>query len=88
MSLKDGEGNDLKIARAKTNMQLQRNKFMKKAADMIKHHDASKSKNMKVNWKIEGCKDRTVTVGDCDAFRQTSNDIHGTFLGPWADLSF
>ena len=88
LSLKDKGGNSLQIARAKTNMQLQRNKFMKKAFEKIKHHDLSQNKSVKLNWQIEGSKDRTITVADIPVFRQSISDMQGSFLDAYSSVTF
>ena len=87
-TMKDDAGGMLKINRAKTNLQLQRNACLKKASGLITKHAASQNMEVKINWKVEQSKDRTVTVGGSTAFKQTSHDIEGKFYGPWEDLHF
>ena len=87
-TLKDDAGGILKINRAKTNLQLQRNASLKKALTLIKNHAASHKMEVKINWKIEQSKDRSVTAGGTTAFSQSPQDIQGNFFGPWEDLHF
>ena len=86
--MKDKGGNSLQIARVKINMQLQRNRFMKKAFEKVKNHDLSQNKSVKLNWQIEGSKDRTITVAGIPVFRQSISDIQSSFLDVYSSVTF
>ena len=76
---------DLKIDRAKTLQQLNRNNALRKAADLFKQK-VSGNFLIEIVWKKEGSKDREVQVDKNPAFRQTIDDSKGIFLDPYTAL--
>ena len=75
---------EIGMARAKTQLQLQRNTALRKAHDMIKES----APEAKINWKIEASHDRTISINNAVVFTQLFNDSHGTFSGAFAHLQF
>lgn len=72
-------GGTIRADYAKTAKQLTRNWAMKKANDLIKADGRSSGPDIVINWKIEGSKDRSVTVNGFVAFLQEKQDSIGTF---------
>ena len=83
--LKDPSGNELKIDRAKTAIQIQRNNHLRKALDILKKDTSCVGKTVEIVWQQEDKKDksREVWVDKVPAFRQTSDDLSGSFLPPF-----
>ena len=83
--LKDPSGNELKIDRAKTAIQIQRNNHLRKALDILKKDTSCVGKTVEIIWQQEDKKDksREVWVDKVPAFRQTSDDLSGSFLPPF-----
>ena len=83
--LKDPSGNELKIDRAKTAIQIQRNNHLRKALDILKKDTSCAGKTVEIIWQQEDKKDksREVWVDKVPAFRQTSDDLSGSFLPPF-----
>ena len=50
-SCKDTSGADLKIDRAKTKLQLQRNTFLREAVDILKKDKQNAGKKIEIIWK-------------------------------------
>ena len=92
--LKDAQGKpfqdpsraELAIDRANTVFQLQRNNHLCKVSDVLKKEPTCKDKSVVIVWKQEDRKDkdRTVTVGNDVAFRQSVEDMHGQFVSPFS----
>ena len=77
---------ELAIDRAKTAFQLQRNNYLRKVSDALKKEPTCKDKPVVIVWQQEDRKDkdRTVTVGNDVAFRQSVEDMHGQFVSPFS----
>ena len=69
----------LTLKAAKTKINLERDWALRKAEELIKA--ASKSGTVKLDFKT-----RVVTVDGTEAFAQSSDDLGGTFLAPFAGL--
>ena len=80
MKIIDKQGQDLKVGKAKSALQLKRNANLRKALSEIKKDPASKGKEVQIEWKMESGKDRGVKLGDDIVFRQTSDDVCGDFV--------
>ena len=85
--LDDGNGGSCDIQRAKTSLQRKRNEGLTKTCDKLKLAPSCAGKPVKIAWKMEGTKDRAVTIDDVPAFLQTSDDSIGNFVAPFLDLS-
>ena len=83
---KDSDGSTLKFDRAKSAMQLKRNSCLKRALEMIKKDPKSRGLNAEILWKMEGCKDRGVKIGDQIAFQQALDDVAGHFTTDYGHL--
>ena len=77
---------ELKVDRAKTAMQRQRNAALRKAEEMLKKNSTFKNKNIEIVWKKADPKDkaREVLVGGETAFRQTIDDVSGFCVPPFS----
>ena len=76
----------IKVKRAKTNLQMNRNNTLYRIQDFLKKEPSTKSKSIEIIWKMDGSKDRGVKVGDDMAFVQKSTDLSGSFLAPFQNL--
>ena len=80
-------GGAIRVDYAKTAKQLTRNWAMKKANDFIKADGRSSGSDIVINWKIEGSKDRSVTVNGFVAFLQEKQDSIGSFSEDFKHLT-
>ena len=82
--VQDPNGNVLKIDRAKSAGQLQRNSALTRASDSLKK--ANSTKEVKIIWQKDDRNDkgREVTVGNDVAFRQEIDDVLGSFVSPFS----
>ena len=55
---------------------------------MIAKHGSCTGKEVIVEWKVDGSKDRRIKVDDVVLSSQTPSDVSGTFLGVVANLQF
>ena len=85
--LNAGDLGTLKVGRAKTSVQMQRNSFLRKALEIIKKDVRFKGKSPEIHWKIDGSRDRTIMSGGQVVFTQTPIEMEGSFSAPFADLS-
>ena len=76
----------IKIKRAKTNLQMNRNNTLYRMQEFFKNEPSTKSKPIEIVWKMEGSKDRGVKVGGDMAFVQKTTDLSGSFLAPFQNL--
>ena len=76
----------LMIKPARTELQRKRNYAMRKAEELIKASTHTGGKEVKIEWKVDGSRERLVTVNGTAAFKQEENDVKGVFLQPFADL--
>ena len=84
--VKDAKGASISCVRAKTQIQLARNSSLHQAKRLISEHASGKGQNVKIEWRLEGSRTRTVVVGDVIAFSQEMGDMTGTFAGVFLDL--
>ena len=80
-------GGAIRADYAKTAKQLTRNWAMKKANDLIRAEGKSSGADIFINWKIEGSKDRSVTVNGFVAFLQEKQDSIGSFSEDFQHLT-
>ena len=85
----DQKNGKLTIDRAKTAGQLVRNSYLRKVSDVLKKEPTCKDKPIEIVWQQDDRKDksRTVTVNGQIAFRQNLDDVQGTFLAPFSNLT-
>ena len=76
----------LMIKPARTELQRKRNYAMRKAEELIKASTLTAGKEVKIEWKVDGSRERLVTVNGTTAFKQGEHDVKGVFLQPFADL--
>ena len=69
MILKDMKDNKITFSRAKLAQQLERNKNMNRAFDRIKKSDIAKNQAVEKVWKVEGSKDRLITMNGQIVFK-------------------
>ena len=60
---------------------------MEKTNDVIKTDGRSSGSGIVINWKIEGSKDRSVTVNGFVAFLQEKQDSIGSFREDFGHLT-
>ena len=80
---------DLKIDRAKTQMQLKRNSSLRDALAKFKADSRNKKENIEIIWKKSDPKDksREIMVEKDDGFQQDINDLVGSFVAPFDNLN-
>ena len=76
------------VDKAKTQKKFQRNSSMFQALDKVKAHSEAIGKECKIEWKIDGSWDRTITVAGQIAFVQHAGEATGLFKGSFANLTF
>ena len=86
-TIKDASGATVSVGRAKTAQQLKRNAALKKCEGLLKKHVLAKDKAVKIEWKIEGSKNRSVTVGGEVAFLQCVGEMSGNFVAPFLECT-
>ena len=74
----------LKIDRAKTFAQLNRNNALRKVSDLLKKEKADSV--VDIVWKKTGSKNREVTIDGYPAFCRTPEDSSGSFFPPFTHL--
>ena len=79
----------IKIGRAKTNLQMNRNNMLYRVEDFFKKDSSTKSKSIKIIWQMEDRKnkDRGVEVDGMMAFVQSNSDLSGKFLAPYQETN-
>ena len=80
-------GNEISFGKAKTQKQIQRNSSMMQALDKIKAHSDAANKTCKIEWKLEGTWDRSITVAGQTAFIQKAGENIGNFLGSFSNMT-
>jgi hypothetical protein len=88
-TFQDPKGKVIKINRARSNVQKNRNDMLKKAKTIIEKSAPANDKNVQIVWKLlddPTSQDQVVTVDDEVAFRQKIQDSCGIFVGPVTDL--
>ena len=81
------EGKALLVKHARTQHQKKRNYALRKAESLIKESGAASGKNVEILWKVDGSRERHVVVNKEVAFKQCEDDVKGTFLPPFSQLS-
>ena len=76
-------GSDVTIKKALTEMAIQRNSALRRAADMIKGDSRFTGKTTKIEWNGE----RGVTVDGSFVFKQAQADLTGAFDPKYPDLT-
>ena len=79
-------GVTLKIKPARTKLQSKRNYALIKASELIKASPLTAGRDVKIEWKVEGSKDRQVTVGSDIGFLQGKDETAGSFMAPFGEL--
>ena len=87
LSLKDNSGAILKFDRGKTSLQLKRNASLKKVKDLVEKDDKGKGRDVRIEWLIEGSKDRAVVLNGERVFLQRAGDMSGDFCDAFSHLS-
>ena len=66
-----------------------RNNYLRKVSDVLKKEPTCKDKPVEIVWQQDDRKDkgRTNTVNGQIAFRQNLDDVQGTFLAPFSNLT-
>ena len=67
---------------ARTELSGRRNYSLRKALDVIKESTVIDGEDAQIAWK-----DRSITVDNVPAFKQSSSEIGGTFLPPFEGLA-
>ena len=83
-AVQDLNGHVLKIDRAKTAGQIQRDSALMRASDSLKK--GNPNKEVKIIWQKDDRNDkgREETVGNDVAFRQEIDDVLGSFVSPFS----
>ena len=82
-TIKDASGATLSVGRAKTAQQRKRNTALQKCEGLLKKHVLAKDKTVKIEWQMEGSKNRSVTVAGEVAFLQCVGEMSGSFVAPF-----
>ena len=87
--IKDQARGELNFDRAKTASQLQRNAILRKVQDLVKKDERARGKKVEIVWRMTDTtnKDREITVENVSVFRQTIDDMKGSFLDPFTGPS-
>ena len=72
------------IKKARTDLGHERNKYIRKAEELIKAAPEANGKDVKILWLQ---KERHVTVDGVVAFAQAPGDLFGTFKAPFNNLA-
>ena len=81
-------GKSIQMKMARTDVNSKRNYSLRKAEELLKGHSSAAGQEIKINWKTDEPGIRNVKVGQNIAFAESKTDLKGTFLAPFADLSF
>ena len=79
----------IKIGRAKTNLQMNRNNILYRVEDFCKKGVSMKSKTVKIIWRMDDSKnkDRGVEIDGVMPFMQSNSDLSGKFLAPYQETN-
>ena len=79
LTMTDATGAAIGIARAKIAFQLKRNNNLKDVMKKLSKDPRCEDKTVNIQWQLDDCKNRTVSVDNVVAFIQSPADLRGSF---------